>query len=109
MSPGTDAPSLPSMIDERPSRFGNSCWLPVRSLHCRHYFPWLADHLALATLPHTNQRRSMDSPQRAPLPPDTEALVRAHFRHEVEVHDATEAVHVAQVARVLVAGSLAGQ
>ena len=51
----------------------------------------------------------MDSPQRAPLPPDTEVLVRAHFRHEVEVHDAAEAVHVAQVARVLVAGSLAGQ
>jgi hypothetical protein len=66
----------------------------------RFYFPWLADHLQLSALPHTNQRRPPDSPQRGPLPPATDAALREYYRHEVEVYHYAAAVHATQVARV---------
>ncbi len=61
-----------------------------------------------SALPHLNQKRGNNSTERAPLPPDTEALIRQHYRFEMDLYDYAKEVHIAQVARVRVlrAGSV---
>jgi hypothetical protein len=51
-------------------------------------------------MPHTNQRREVDSLQRSPLPAETVRLIRQHYHHEMELYDHAVAVHRAQVHRV---------
>jgi hypothetical protein len=48
-------------------------------------------------LPRLNKRRADGSPQSQPLPPDTEALIRQYYRHEMDLYDYALAVHRAQV------------
>ena len=67
---------------------------------CRYYFPWAADRLRPDAMPHTNQRREVDSLQRSPLPAETVRLIRQHYHHEMELYDHAVAVHRAQVLRV---------
>lgn len=60
-------------------------------------------------MPHLNQRRSEDSPERAPLSPETAALIRAHYRVEMDLYDFAMQVHTAQVERVRAAQAVLGE
>jgi hypothetical protein len=65
-----------------------------------HYFPWLAPMTRPGAMPRANKRRDPDSPESAPLPPETEALVREYYRYEMELYDFALTLHHAQVAHV---------
>lgn len=76
---------------------------------CSFYFPWLAERLRPDAMPHLNQRRSEDSPERAPLSLETAALIRAHYRVEMDLYDFAMQVHTAQVERVRAAQAVLGE
>ncbi len=62
------------------------------------YFPWVASKLSPDAMPHSNTHRPAGSPEAAPLPAETEALIRRHYRIEFETYEFAKALHAAQVA-----------